>query len=141
MATGIIEVLRHGAGCPVTYRGPQPTRRVDAVQVAAREGRCARGRREVAGSRREDAECRAGSVVLTAAPPIRGALAEADLVVEAVAEDLAIKQDLFRELDAVCKPGAILATTTSVAAGHRLRQGDLAARRTWSACTSSTPPR
>ncbi|MGW2406806.1 3-hydroxyacyl-CoA dehydrogenase NAD-binding domain-containing protein, partial [Streptomyces sp. NPDC001739] len=31
--------------------------------------------------------------------------------VEAVAEDLAVKQELFRTLDKVCKPGAVLATT------------------------------
>ena len=43
----------------------------------------------------------------------REALADVDLVVEAVAEDLAVKQDLFRDLDRICKPGAILATTTS----------------------------
>ncbi|GAA1917572.1 3-hydroxybutyryl-CoA dehydrogenase [Streptomyces sodiiphilus] len=41
------------------------------------------------------------------------ALAEVDLVVEAIAEDLAIKQELFANLDRVCKPGAVLATTTS----------------------------
>jgi 3-hydroxybutyryl-CoA dehydrogenase len=41
------------------------------------------------------------------------ALADADLVVEAVAEDLAVKQQLFQMLDKVCKPGAVLATTTS----------------------------
>lgn len=40
-------------------------------------------------------------------------LAECDLVVEAVAEDLAIKEGVFRELDAAVKPDAILATTTS----------------------------
>jgi 3-hydroxybutyryl-CoA dehydrogenase len=33
--------------------------------------------------------------------------------VEAVAEDLAVKQQLFATLDKVCKPGAVLATTTS----------------------------
>ena len=33
--------------------------------------------------------------------------------VEAVAEDLEIKQQLFATLDKVCKPGAVLATTTS----------------------------
>ena len=43
----------------------------------------------------------------------RASLADADLIVEAIAEDLAIKSDLFRELDTICKPGAILATTTS----------------------------
>jgi 3-hydroxybutyryl-CoA dehydrogenase len=41
------------------------------------------------------------------------ALDRADLVVEAVAENLAVKQELFARLDAICKPGAVLATTTS----------------------------
>ncbi|MFP3987014.1 3-hydroxybutyryl-CoA dehydrogenase [Streptomyces sp. E11-3] len=41
------------------------------------------------------------------------AFAEVDLAVEAVAEDLAVKQQLFATLDKVCKPGAVLATTTS----------------------------
>jgi 3-hydroxybutyryl-CoA dehydrogenase len=36
-----------------------------------------------------------------------------DLVVEAVVEDLDVKRALFVELDRICKPGAILATTTS----------------------------
>jgi 3-hydroxybutyryl-CoA dehydrogenase len=40
-------------------------------------------------------------------------LAEADLVVEAVAEDLDIKAGIFRELDRSVKPEAIIATTTS----------------------------
>ena len=43
----------------------------------------------------------------------REALADVDLVVEAIAEDLEIKLELFRDLDRICKPGAILATTTS----------------------------
>ena len=41
------------------------------------------------------------------------ALANADLVIEAVFENLAIKQDVFRTLDGICKEGAILATNTS----------------------------
>ncbi|MET7682099.1 3-hydroxybutyryl-CoA dehydrogenase [Streptomyces sp. NPDC005423] len=41
------------------------------------------------------------------------AFAEVDLAVEAVAEDLEIKQQLFATLDKVCRPGAVLATTTS----------------------------
>lgn len=40
-------------------------------------------------------------------------LGEADLVIEAVAEDLEVKRSLFASLDTLCKPGAILATTTS----------------------------
>lgn len=41
------------------------------------------------------------------------ALSDADLVVEAVFEDLALKRSIFARLDAVAKPGAILATNTS----------------------------
>jgi len=41
------------------------------------------------------------------------ALADADLIVEAVFESLDLKQDIFAELDSVCKQGAILATNTS----------------------------
>ncbi|MGW1494673.1 3-hydroxyacyl-CoA dehydrogenase family protein [Streptomyces sp. NPDC002402] len=41
------------------------------------------------------------------------AFADVDLAVEAVAEDLEIKQQLFATLDKICKAGAVLATTTS----------------------------
>ncbi|MGI5438882.1 3-hydroxyacyl-CoA dehydrogenase family protein [Streptomyces shenzhenensis] len=41
------------------------------------------------------------------------AFADVDLAVEAVAEDLEVKRQLFATLDKVCKPGAVLATTTS----------------------------
>ena len=40
-------------------------------------------------------------------------LSDCDLVIESVVEDLAVKKDLFNELDRVCKEGAILATNTS----------------------------
>ena len=40
-------------------------------------------------------------------------LAECDLVVESVVEDLAVKKELFGVLDRICAPGAILATNTS----------------------------
>ncbi len=39
--------------------------------------------------------------------------ATADLVIEAVFENIAVKQEVFRNLDALCKPGAVLATNTS----------------------------
>lgn len=41
------------------------------------------------------------------------ALADRDLVVEAVVEDVAVKRDVFAALDRLCRPGAVLATTTS----------------------------
>ncbi|MCA6333611.1 MAG: enoyl-CoA hydratase/isomerase family protein [Phenylobacterium sp.] len=41
------------------------------------------------------------------------ALAPVDLVIEAVFERMDVKKDIFTKLDAICKPGAILATNTS----------------------------
>ena len=40
-------------------------------------------------------------------------LADADLIIEAVFESLALKKEIFARLDAVAKPGAILGTNTS----------------------------
>src|SRR6185503_9814500 len=42
-----------------------------------------------------------------------GDVAAADIVIEAVFERMDVKQDLFRKLDGIAKPGAILATNTS----------------------------
>jgi len=41
------------------------------------------------------------------------AIAQADIVIEAVFEDMGVKQAVFEKLDAVMKPGAILASNTS----------------------------
>ena len=43
----------------------------------------------------------------------RADLADCDLVIEAIFEDMAIKKEIFADLDKICKPGAILATNTS----------------------------
>jgi 3-hydroxyacyl-CoA dehydrogenase len=40
-------------------------------------------------------------------------LSNSDLIIEAVFEDMAVKKSVFKQLDAVAKPGAILATNTS----------------------------
>lgn len=40
-------------------------------------------------------------------------LQQADLVIEAVFEDMAVKQEVFRRIDAHARPGAVLATNTS----------------------------
>ncbi|OLB03777.1 MAG: 3-hydroxyacyl-CoA dehydrogenase [Candidatus Rokubacteria bacterium 13_2_20CM_69_15_1] len=42
-----------------------------------------------------------------------GAIADADIVVEAVFEDMPIKKDVFAKLDKICKADAVLATNTS----------------------------
>ncbi|MEG0113247.1 MAG: 3-hydroxyacyl-CoA dehydrogenase NAD-binding domain-containing protein [Comamonas sp.] len=41
------------------------------------------------------------------------ALAQVDLVIEAVFEEMGVKKAVFAELDKVCKPGAVIATNTS----------------------------
>ena len=58
---------------------------------------------------------------------IRGSLDYADLgtvdlVIEAVFESMAVKHDVFRKLDAVCKPGAVLATNTSTLDINRIAE-------------------
>ncbi len=40
-------------------------------------------------------------------------LAHCDLVIEAIYENMAVKKEVFAKLDAICKPGAILASNTS----------------------------
>ncbi len=45
-------------------------------------------------------------------PDLAG-FADVDLVIEAAFEDMAVKRDLFARLDAVCRPGAVLASNTS----------------------------
>ena len=41
------------------------------------------------------------------------AVSDADIVIEAVFENMALKKEIFGKLDAACKPGCILATNTS----------------------------
>ena len=51
-----------------------------------------------------------------------GAIADADLVIEAVFEDMAIKQQVFGRIDAIARSGAILATNTSTLDVDRLAE-------------------
>jgi 3-hydroxybutyryl-CoA dehydrogenase len=106
MATGIIEVFAR-AGHDVTFVA-RSEEKVAGVLTAV-EGSCARmvtkGRMTS-----EDAAALQGRLTGTTD---RADLADVDLVVEAVAEDLEVKQELFRDLDRICRAGAILATTTS----------------------------
>ena len=58
----------------------------------------------------EDVEKRMG--LLTGSIDL-GALSDCDLAIEAVFEQIDVKRDVFARLDAIAKPGAILATNTS----------------------------
>ncbi len=106
MATGIVEVFAK-AGYDVVYVG-RGQDKVDAVRAtverslekAIQRGKLEEPARDAALSR------------LTGSTRLDD-LADVDIVVEAIAEDLKIKTALFENLDEICKPGAILATTTS----------------------------
>ena len=62
------------------------------------------------GAKPEETEKRMG---LIAGSLDMNAFADCDLVIEAVFERMDIKKEVFTKLDAICKPGAILATNTS----------------------------
>ncbi|QVT79489.1 3-hydroxybutyryl-CoA dehydrogenase [Nocardioides aquaticus] len=106
MATGIVEVFAKG-GYDVVYVG-RSAAKVDGVRAGVERSldkAVQRGKLEEA-ARDEVLGRLSGTTSLDD-------LAGVDLVVEAIAEDLAVKTTLFENLDEICKPGAILATTTS----------------------------
>ncbi|HEY3611259.1 MAG TPA: 3-hydroxybutyryl-CoA dehydrogenase, partial [Pseudonocardiaceae bacterium] len=106
MATGIAEVFAR-SGFDVVLRA----RGLDKARTAIeRIGKSLD--RVVAKGRLSQADRDAALGRVTPAVEFE-ALADCDLLVEAVAEDLAVKTAVFGALDEVCKPGAVLATTTS----------------------------
>ncbi|WP_344234294.1 3-hydroxybutyryl-CoA dehydrogenase [Kribbella hippodromi] len=106
MAVGIVEVCAK-AGYDVLYvaRGTEKVDRVRATLERSLEKGVQRGKLS---SEERDAALRrvTGTAKLDD-------LASVDLVIEAVVEELSVKQALFESFDEICKPGAILATTTS----------------------------
>jgi 3-hydroxybutyryl-CoA dehydrogenase len=106
MATGIAQVFA-AAGFEVTYVG-RSKEKVDAVLASVTRSldkQIQRGRGDEEGK-----QALLGRLTGTTS---LDDLAGSDLVVEAVAESLDVKRTLFENLDEICKPGAILATTTS----------------------------
>ncbi|MDQ3274264.1 MAG: 3-hydroxybutyryl-CoA dehydrogenase [Actinomycetota bacterium] len=106
MATGIAEVFAQ-AGYHVTYVG-RSTEKVADVRASIErslEKAVQRGQLDD-GARQQTLARLTGTRVLED-------VAGVDLVVEAAAEDISVKRALFENLDEICQPGAILATTTS----------------------------
>lgn len=106
MATGIAEVLAKG-GFDVTLvaRSESSLARALAALDKSLEKAVQRGKLE-AGDRDAIRARVAGASSLDV-------LSQSDLVVEAVVEEISVKTALFENLDEICRPGAILATTTS----------------------------
>jgi 3-hydroxybutyryl-CoA dehydrogenase len=106
MATGIVEVFAK-AGYEVTFvtRSEEKSAKVVAAVTRSLEKAVQRGKLDEAA--RDEALARiSGTTSLDA-------LADVHLVVEAVVEDLQVKQVLFANLDDICAPGTVFATTTS----------------------------
>jgi len=106
MASGIVEVFAK-AGYDVLFVGRSQDK-VDGVAAAITKNfdkQIQRGR-----ATEDD---KAAVLARVAGSTSLDDLRDVDIVVEAIAEDLAIKTTLFNNLDDICKPGAILATTTS----------------------------
>ncbi|HVL81572.1 MAG TPA: 3-hydroxybutyryl-CoA dehydrogenase [Actinomycetota bacterium] len=106
MGSGVVEVAAK-AGYDVVCRGRSEDSLAKAQAAMERSlGRAVdRGRMSP-----EDRDAALGRVTWTTEIQ---ALADADLVVETLAEDLELKKQVFAELDAVAKPDAILSTCTS----------------------------
>ncbi|TQM83108.1 3-hydroxybutyryl-CoA dehydrogenase [Saccharothrix saharensis] len=106
MATGIVEVFAK-RGYDVVLRARSEDKAAAAVGKVRRSLEKAVSRGKLSAEDRDATLARVTPVVDFAD------LADCDLVVEAVAEELPIKKAVFQALDEVCKPGAVLATTTS----------------------------
>ncbi len=106
MATGIAEVFaRAGYRVVLAARGGRKAR--SAVDRVARSlGR------SVSRGRLSEADREAALARITPTGTLE-AFAGVDLAVEAIAEELAAKREVFAALDAVCRAGSVLATTTS----------------------------
>ena len=106
MATGIVEVFAK-AGYDVVFvaRADSKVEGVRAAVTKSLEKAVQRGK--LTEEARDEA---LGHITGTTS---LDDLRDVDIVVEAVVEDLAVKRVLFENLDEICKPGAILATTTS----------------------------
>jgi 3-hydroxybutyryl-CoA dehydrogenase len=106
MATGIIEVLaRAGLEVISVTRGVEKSTAVCEKVKTSLNKAVVRGRLN-----EEERDATLGRVTWSVN---LDDLAGVDLVVEAVVEELSVKKALFATLDEICKPGAILATTTS----------------------------
>ncbi|KAB0602265.1 3-hydroxyacyl-CoA dehydrogenase, partial [Castellaniella defragrans] len=106
MGAGIaVAALRAGCRVDMVERDAAGAARGRAHVEAILDGLVAGGR--LTAAERDAALARFGSAHDYAS------LRDADLVIEAAFEDMAVKQAVFAELDRVCRPGAILATNTS----------------------------
>jgi 3-hydroxybutyryl-CoA dehydrogenase len=106
MATGIVEVFaKSGYDTVVVARTDE--------KAAAAKAKVEKSLNRAVSKGRLDEATRDEVLARITPAGSRESLADVDLVVEAIAEELEIKRELFSDLDRICKPGAILATTTS----------------------------
>jgi 3-hydroxybutyryl-CoA dehydrogenase len=106
MGSGIAEVAAK-AGATVVLRS-RKQESADAMIAGLAKSLA----KQVSRGKLDEAEAEAVTARVTGTADLE-ALADCDLVLESVVEDLAVKKQLFAELDRIVKDGAILATNTS----------------------------
>ncbi|QFZ73479.1 3-hydroxyacyl-CoA dehydrogenase family protein [Streptomyces fagopyri] len=106
MASGIAEVFAKAG-----YEVVLAARSEEKAQAA--KARIGKSLARSVDKGRLTAEAAASTLDLITPAGSYDSFSDVDLALEAVAEDLDVKQQLFAVFDKVCKPGAILATTTS----------------------------
>src|SRR4051812_30905721 len=106
MGSGIAEVAAK-AGSDVVLRSRQQATADDMVSRLAKSLA-----KQVERGKLEQAESDAILGRVSATSSLHD-IADCDLVIESVVEDLDVKKALFAELDSICKPDTIIATNTS----------------------------
>jgi len=107
MGTGIAQVVAMG-GYPVSVRD------IASELLAKSKAKIEKKLKELVDKGKlSDQDAKNISTTLTFTEDLKAAVAEADLIMEAVPEDLELKRRVFTELEKMAKPSAIFASNTS----------------------------
>lgn len=116
MKVGVIGAGTMGSGIAQAFA---QTERYEVVLCDINEAFAEKGKEKIAKglqkkvARGKLSEEEAEAIIGKITTGLRDKCADCDLIVEAAFEDMAIKHEMFKELDTLCKPETIFATNTS----------------------------
>ena len=111
MKVGVIGAGTMGSGIAQAFA---QTEGYEVVLCDINEAFAEKGKEKIAkGARGKLSEEEAEAIIGKITTGLRDKCADCDLIVEAAFEDMAIKHEMFKELDTLCKPETIFATNTS----------------------------
>ncbi len=108
-----LNTARHGYTVAMTDSSPEALTKAESWIKNYLASRIEKGKMTAA-----QAKEAAGN--LSFVPTLRGAAESADVVIEAIVENLPAKRELFAELDAICPPRTILATNSSTIVSSKI---------------------